>query len=103
LLSEKQICLDGKKLKGVSPTGRGNRGLYTVNARVAENRLCTGQKKVENKSNEITALPLLIEEPDITDAIVGIDAIGCQRNIAEQITSKGDHYLLSLKENQQEH
>jgi predicted transposase YbfD/YdcC len=76
--------------------------LYIVNAWVAENRLCIGQRKVEDKSNEITALPLLIEELDIRDAVVSIDAIGCQRGIAEQITSKGGHYLLSLKENQQE-
>jgi hypothetical protein len=55
-LSEKQICPDGRKLKGVSPTSRGNQGLYTVNARVAENRICIGQKKVEDKSNEITAI-----------------------------------------------
>ncbi|OAV63276.1 Transposase [Bacteroidales bacterium Barb6XT] len=58
LLSEKQICLDGRKLKGVSPGSCGNTGLYVVNARVAENRLCTGQKKVEDKSNEITAISL---------------------------------------------
>jgi len=100
LLSEKQICLDGKKLKGVCPTSRGNQGFYIVNAWVAENRICIGQKKVEDKSNEITALPLLIDELDITDAVVSIDAIGCQREIAEQITLKKGHYLLSLKENQ---
>jgi hypothetical protein len=52
LLSEKQICLDGKKLKGASPGSRGNQGLYIVNAWVAENRLCIGQQKVEDKSNE---------------------------------------------------
>jgi predicted transposase YbfD/YdcC len=102
LLSEKQICLDGKKLKGVSPTSRGNRGLYILNAWVAENRICIGQKRVEDKSNEITALPSLIEELDITDAVVSIDAIGCQRETAKQIVEKGGHYLLSLKENQSE-
>jgi hypothetical protein len=48
LLCEKQICFDGKKLKGVSPTSRGNRGLHIVNAWVAENRICIGQKKVED-------------------------------------------------------
>jgi len=102
LLCEKQICLDGKKHRGVSPTSRGNRGFYIVNAWVAENRICIGQKKVEDKSNEITAIPLLIEELDITDAVVSIDAIGCQREITRQIVGKGGHYLLSLKENQQE-
>ena len=101
-LSEKQICFDGKKLKGVNPTSRGNKGLHIVNAWVAENRICIGQKKVEEKSNEITAIPSLIEELDIADAVVSIDAIGCQREIAEQIVDKGGHYLLSLKENQRE-
>ena len=100
LLSEKQICLDGKKLRGVSPTSRGNKGLYIVNAWVSENRVCVGQKKVADKSNEITAIPALIDELDITDAVVSIDAAGCQRDIAAQITGKGGHYLLALKENQ---
>jgi len=102
LLSEKQICLDGKKLKGASPTSRGNQGLYILNAWVAENRICIGQKRVEDKSNEITALPALVEELDINEAVVSIDAIGCQREIAKQITEKGGHYLLSLKANQGE-
>ncbi|MDR0348774.1 MAG: ISAs1 family transposase, partial [Tannerella sp.] len=55
---------------------------------------------VEDKSNEITAIPALIDELDITDALVSIDAIGCQRDIAEKIKLKGGHYLLALKENQ---
>jgi predicted transposase YbfD/YdcC len=102
LLSEKQICLDGKKLKGVSPTTRGNRGLHILNAWVAENRICIGQKRVEDKSNEITAIPALIEQIDVKDAVVSIDAIGCQRDIAEQIVKKEGHYLLALKTNQRE-
>jgi hypothetical protein len=100
LLSEKQICLDGKKLRGVSPGSRGNKGLYIFNAWVSENRVCVGQKKVEDKSNKITAIPALIDETDITDALVSIDAIGCQRDIAAKIKTKGGHYLLALKENQ---
>jgi predicted transposase YbfD/YdcC len=100
LLSEKQICLDGKKLRGTSPGSRGNKGLYTVNAWVSENRVCVGQKKVEDKSNEITAIPALLEELDITDSLVSIDAMGCQRDIAKKIKTKGGHYLLALKENQ---
>jgi hypothetical protein len=100
LPAEKQICPDGKKLRGVSPTSRGNTGLYIVNAWVSENRLCVGQKKVEDKSNEITAIPSLIDELDITDAAVSIDAIGGQREIATQITTKDGHYLPALKENQ---
>jgi predicted transposase YbfD/YdcC len=99
LLPEKQICVDGKKLRGVSPASRGNKELYIVNAWVSENCVCIGQKKVEDKSKEITAIPFLIEEPDIAGAAVSIDAIGCQRDIAAQIKSKGGHYLLALKEN----
>jgi predicted transposase YbfD/YdcC len=100
LPAEKQICLDGKKLRGVSPTSRGNTGLYIVNAWVSENRMCIGQKRVEDKSNEITAIPSLIDELDITESVVSIDAMGCQQDIAAQITEKGGHYLLALKENQ---
>jgi hypothetical protein len=88
LLAEKQICPDGKKLRGVSPTSRGNRGLYILNAWVAENRICVGQSRVEDKSNEITAIPVLINQLDIKDSVVSIDAIGCQREIAEQIVKK---------------
>ena len=102
LLSEKQICFDGKKLKGVSPTSRGNQGLYIVNAWVAENRLCIGQKKVEDKSNEITAIPDLLKEIDLEEAVVSIDAIGCQQNIVQQIIAQKGHYFLALKQNQPE-
>jgi hypothetical protein len=88
LSAEKQTCPDGKKLRGVSSTSRGIQACTLVNAWVSENRLCIGQKKVEDRSNEITAIPSLIEEPYITDAIVSIDAIGYQREIATQITTK---------------
>lgn len=88
LLSEKQICLDGKKLRGSDSSSRGNKGLYIVNAWLAENRLCIGQQKVKDKGNEITVLPVLIENTDIQKAIVNIDAIGCQREIAQQIINK---------------
>ena len=51
-LSEKQVCLDGKKLRGANPTSRGNQGFWLVNAWVGENRLCVGQEKVDDKRNE---------------------------------------------------
>ena len=99
-LSEKQIALDGKKLKGVSPTSKGNSGLYILNAWVGENNICVGQQKVEDKSNEITAIPEVLNSLDIEDAVVPIDAIGTQTKIAEQIRHKKGHYLLSVKGNQ---
>ena len=101
LLAEKQICLDGKKLKGVSPRSRGTDGFFIVNAWVSENRLCIGQQRVENKSNEIDALVPLLKRMDITDAVVSIDAMGCQTDVAQQIITQKGHYLLALLGNQE--
>lgn len=102
ILAEKQICIDGKKLKGVSPTTRGNDGLYIVNAWLSENKLCVGQQKVEGKSNEIKAIPELLKALDIKEATVTIDAVGCQKSIAKQIVSQEGHYLLAVKSNQKD-
>jgi predicted transposase YbfD/YdcC len=103
VLAEKQIVLDGaRNLGGVSPTSKGNSGLYILNAWVSENSLCVGQEKVKDKSNEITAIPKLLNSLDTEDAVVSIDAIGTQIKIAEQIRNKQGHYILSVKSNQQE-
>ncbi len=99
-LAEKQLCLDGKKLRGATPTNKGEDGIYLLNAWVAENQLCVYQERVEDKSNEITAIPKVLDALDITDALVSIDAVGCQKSIAKKIVSGGGHYLLALKENQ---
>jgi predicted transposase YbfD/YdcC len=101
-LAEKQIILDGKKLRGVSPTSKGNAGCYILNAWVSENRICVGQEKVEDKSNEITAIPNVLKALDIEDSVVTIDAIGTQTEIAKLIREKKGHYLLSVKGNQKE-
>ena len=98
VLAEKQIVLDGKKLKGVSPTSKGNSVLYILNAWVSENNLYVVQETVESKSNEITAILKLLDSLDIED----IDAIGTQTKTAEQIHNKQGHYILSVKSNQQE-
>jgi len=100
VMDEKQICLDGKKLKGSSPRSRGTDGLYILNAWVAENRLCIGQKRVDDKSNEITAVPQLLDELDVSGAVVSIDAMGCQKEIAKKIIEGKADYLLALKGNQ---
>jgi predicted transposase YbfD/YdcC len=97
---DKLISIDGKKLRGVSPKERGNKGLYILSAWVSENGLCIGQEKVSDKSNEITAIPRLLDKLEISGSIVSIDAIGCQVAIAEKIISKGADYLLSVKGNQ---
>jgi len=65
LINEKHISFDGKKIKGVSPRSRGNHGFYIVSAWVNEERLCIGQEKVKDKSNEIIATPKLLDNIDI--------------------------------------
>ncbi len=99
-LSEKQIVIDGKKLRGVSPTSKGNRGLYILNVWVSENQFCLFQEKVEDKSNEKTAIPHALEKLDIKDTIISIDAMGTEKHIAELIVEKEGNYLLALKGNQ---
>jgi predicted transposase YbfD/YdcC len=67
---------------------------------VSENRFCLAQSRVEDKSNEITAIPQVLSDIYIEDAVVSIDAMGTQREIAELIVEKKGHYLLALKTNQ---
>lgn len=94
------INFDGKKIKGESPKSRGNKGLYILSAWVGDHKICIGQEKIQDKSNEIQAIPKLLNTIDIQGATVSIDAIGCQRKIAKQIVKKGGDYLLSVKKNQ---
>ncbi len=96
------ISLDGKKIKGVSPHSRGNSGLYILSAWASETGICIGQKKVKDKSNEITAIPEILHDLDITDCVVTIDAVGCQKEIAAQIVAQQGDYLLAVKGNQAE-
>lgn len=96
----KLVSFDGKKIKGVSPKSRGNKGLFILSAWVGEHRLCIGQQKVEDKSNEITAIPELIDSLDLQGSTVSIDAIGCQTEIAEKIVAAKADYLLAVKQNQ---
>lgn len=99
-LAEKQIVIDGKKLRGANPTARGTKGDYVLNAFVSENHLLIGQVALKDKENEIPAYPILIDKLDIKDAIVSIDAMGCQTAVAEKIREKEGHYFLAVKENQ---
>jgi len=94
------IAIDGKQLRGSSMKEAGKSAIYMVNAWASANRLVLGQLKVDEKSNEITAIPALLELLEITDCIVTIDAIGTQIRIAETILDRGGDYLLAVKENQ---
>ena len=101
-VKDKLISLDGKKIKGADPTSRGNKGLYIMSAWVNENRLCIGQKRIKDKSNEISAIPELIDELDVEGATISIDAIGCQVSIAQKIRQAKANYLLAVKGNQKD-
>lgn len=93
-LPEKQVILDGKKLRGVSPKSHGTCGDYLLNAFVSENHLFVGHVRLKDKENEITAIPQLLDKIDVEDAVVSIDAIGTQRSIVDKIIERKGHYFL---------
>jgi len=94
------IAIDGKSVRHSYDKGKGKRAIHMVSAWASENRLALGQVKVADKSNEITAIPQLLNILDIQGCIVTIDAMGAQKEIANQITEQGADYVLSLKGNQ---
>lgn len=94
------INLDGKQLRGSKDKVLGKRAIYMVSAWAEENELVLGQRKVDEKSNEITAIPELLKLLTLSGCIVTIDAIGTQTNIAKTIVEAGADYVLSVKENQ---
>jgi predicted transposase YbfD/YdcC len=94
------IAIDGKTLRRTFDHAQGLGALHLVSAWATANGLTLGQVAVEANSNEVTAIPQLIELLDLTDCVVTIDAAGCQKGIAAQIVAKGADYVLALKENQ---
>jgi len=94
------IAVDGKKLRRSHDREAGKAAIYMVSAWATQNQLVLGQTKVADKSNEITAIPELLQLPDISGCIVTIDAIVTQTEIAETIVAGGGDYLFAVKENQ---
>ncbi len=99
-LAAYQVNIDGKVLRATGERGKKTAALCLVSAWVAEHCLSLGQYKVAKKSNEKTAIPDLIENLDLTGALVSIDAMGTHIGFAQQIRDKQAHYLLALKQNQ---
>ena len=95
----KHIAIDGKTLRGSFDKAAGRNPLHLVSAWASEARLTLGQIAVDSKSNEITAIPLLLELLDLKGATVTIDAMGCQKEIAAKIVAGGGDYVLALKGN----
>jgi predicted transposase YbfD/YdcC len=94
------IAIDGKALRGSHSRGKGLGPLHLVSAWAAHAQLTLGQVAVEDKSNEITAIPRLLELLDLEGALVTIDAMGCQKEIAQGIVAGGGDYVLAVKDNQ---
>jgi len=94
------IAIDGKTSRRSGQKKDGKAPIHMVSAFAARQRLVLGQVKVADKSNEIVAIPKLLEMMAIEGAIVTIDAMGCQRDIAQQIVDKKADYVLALKGNQ---
>jgi predicted transposase YbfD/YdcC len=94
------VAIDGKTARATLDRAKGKNLLHIVSAWVAQNRLFLGQEVVEDKSNEITAIPKLLAVLELTGAIVTIDAMGCQKEIAATIREKKADYVLAVKGNQ---
>jgi predicted transposase YbfD/YdcC len=94
------VAIDGKTVRRSHDTGIGRGAIHMVSAWATANELVLGQVKVDDKSNEITAIPALLQVLEISDCIVTIDAMGCQTEIAKTIVDQGAEYVLALKENQ---
>ena len=94
------IAIDGKTQRGSARRTVGQSALHVVSAWAVENHLTLGQVATDAKSNEITAIPALLELLDLEGAVVTIDAMGCQKEIAADIVDGGGRYVLAVKENQ---
>jgi predicted transposase YbfD/YdcC len=96
------IAIDGKTICGSAEAGKVNSAFHVVSAYAAENRLCLGQVTVDQKQNEIVAIPEILDLLEIKGCIVTIDAMGCQKEIANKIVQGKADYILMVKDNQKE-
>lgn len=99
-LQDEIISIDGKSLRGSHDKKKEIKMLHVVSAWASKSKVLLGQVKTDEKSNEITAIPDLLDILDVKGSIVTIDAMGCQQEIAKKIIEKEADYVLSLKENQ---
>ena len=93
------VAIDGKALRHSFDTAKGKSAIHLVSAWASANHLLLGQIAVDDKSNEITAIPELLRLLDLQGALVTIDAMGCQKKIAADIVAAGGDYVLAVKEN----
>ena len=93
------IAVDGKTVRGSRDKKNDKSAIHIVSAWLTKTGLSLGQVKVDDKSNEITAIPELLDKLDIEHSIISIDAMGAQKKIASQIIDKKADYVIALKEN----
>jgi len=93
------VAIDGKRVCGSRDTANGKEAIQMVSAWAQTNHMVLGQVKVDDKSNEITAIPTLLKLLDLERCIVTIDAMGCQTEVAQAICDAGADYVLALKGN----
>jgi predicted transposase YbfD/YdcC len=94
------VAVDGKTSRRTHAKSKGRQPLHLVSAWASRQRLVLGQEATDIKSNEITAIPLLLQRLELKGALVTIDAMGCQTKIAATILDRGADYLLAVKDNQ---
>ena len=100
LTENRMVAIDGKTLRGSYDREGGRAAIHMVSAWAAENKLSLGQVVVAEKSNEITAIPELLQLLEVSGTLVTIDAMGCQKEIADRIRDRGGDYVLAVKQNQ---
>lgn len=98
----KKISIDGKAVRSATNKIQGGNIPYIVSAFLGDIGISIGQVKVDDKTNEITIIPDLLDLIDITGATITIDSIGVQEKIVNKIVEKGGHYVLKVKENQKQ-
>jgi predicted transposase YbfD/YdcC len=101
VLNLEQIAIDGKTLRGSRRAAAPLGPLHLVSAWAIRNHLSLGQVAVDAQSNEVPAIPRLLELLELKGALVTIDAMGCQQELAAKIRARGGHYLLTVKDNQE--
>ncbi len=96
----RHCCVDGKTVRGSGHMPGGKKAIHVLSAYAHECGLVLTQRKVDDKSNEITAIPEVLRSLQLKGMLVSIDAMGCQKEIATQIKKQEGEYVLSLKGNQ---
>ena len=100
IVAKEVVAIDGKTLRHSYDNGGDKKAIHMVSAWATEQRLVLGQVKVDEKSNEITAIPELLKVLSLRGCIVTIDAMGCQKEIVKLIAGQEADYVITLKKNQ---